>query len=243
MDSWSTETSRFIRTRSSETRPAKPSRRAARPPVTQVPPPNGTTATWCSTAQARTAATSSCEPGRTTASGASDRSPARARSRSGVDFPRVRSRRVSSSTSTCSAPRTPRSESSRSSGRADGGTVTASRAGVSLIPKASSIRPRAESGRAAAAAGSPQRWGCISTCCVSSLMCYSVTHDVTSSHPPSRGGCREGAQGRLPRRGAGLHPRRGLAAYDADRGRSSCGRLADDDLPHLGRTCRRCSAT
>ena len=67
--------SRFIRIRSRLSRPAYPSRRAARPPVTEVPPPKGTTARWCSTAKARTAATSSWPSGRTTASGASERSP------------------------------------------------------------------------------------------------------------------------------------------------------------------------
>ena len=42
----------------------------------------------------------------------------------GSTCPRVRSRRVSSSTSTCSAPRTPRSESSSSPDSAEAGTVT-----------------------------------------------------------------------------------------------------------------------
>ena len=112
IETGSTSSSRFIRTRSRERTPAYPSRRAARPPVTQVPPPNGTTARWCSTAKASTAATSSWSPGRTTTSGASSSSPARARSRSGVDLPRVRSRRVSSSVRTCSAPSRSRRPSS-----------------------------------------------------------------------------------------------------------------------------------
>ena len=41
IDTWSTASSRFIRTRSRLSTPAKPSRRATRPPVTDVPPPNG----------------------------------------------------------------------------------------------------------------------------------------------------------------------------------------------------------
>ena len=165
--------------------PAKPSRRAARPPVTQVPPPNGTTATWCSTAQARTAATSSCEPGRTTASGASDRSPARARSRSGVDLPRVRSRRVVVVGEHVLGAEDAAQRRRAARRRAPtAGTVTGvERPGSRSSPKASSIRPRAESGRAAARPGRPSAGGASRPAASSVVMCYSVTHDVTSSQP------------------------------------------------------------
>ena len=71
----------------------------------------------------------------------------------------------------------------RRGGRARGaapGRVGDSTAGRSSRPKAISIRPRAASGSGAAAAGSPQRLG---VHLGRSVMCYSVTHDVTSSQP------------------------------------------------------------
>ncbi len=46
METGSTSRIPFIRTRSRLTTPAYPSRRATSPPVTDVPPPNGTTARW-----------------------------------------------------------------------------------------------------------------------------------------------------------------------------------------------------
>ena len=181
------------------------------------------------------AATSSWPPGRTTASGASVRSPARARSRSGVDLPRVRSRRVSSSVSTCSAPseRAQAVEQRRRRCADAGQRRRLDGAGARRAPKTSSTRPRAASGSGGGAAGSPQRCGCISTAVCSGLMCYSVTHDVTSSQP-IRDRSRAGP-GRLPRRRPRLHPRRRLAADDADRGRAPGRGLPDDDLPRLAR--------
>jgi len=109
-------------------------------------------------------AVTSAPPGRTTASGASDRSPARARSRSGVDLPRVRSRRVSSSVSTFSGPRVAASRSSTSAAIVGAASGALGAAGRSSAPKTISTRPRASVGSAAARAGSPQRDGCISLC-------------------------------------------------------------------------------
>jgi hypothetical protein len=71
-----------MRARSREMAAAKPARSGSTPPTTLVPPPNGVTATPASAQAASTAATSSCEPGYTTASGALEPSPARRRSRS-----------------------------------------------------------------------------------------------------------------------------------------------------------------
>ena len=80
------------------------------------------------------------------------RSPARGRSRSGVDLPRVRSRRVSSSVSTCSAPtqRAQPVEQLGRRGRGAGSGDVGRRPGRSSRPKASSTRPRAASGSGAA---------------------------------------------------------------------------------------------
>ena len=46
------------------TTPAKPSRAGVRPPTTDVPPANGTTATRCRAQASSTATTSSCVPGK-----------------------------------------------------------------------------------------------------------------------------------------------------------------------------------
>ena len=209
--------------------------------MTQVPPPNGTTATWCSTAQASTAATSSAVSGRTTASGASDRSPVRARSRSGVDLPRVRSRRVSSSVSTCSAPSAVRSSSRTrvvEGGGRQGHRVERRAARRGRRPSRSGParcrggRPPGRgrpTGRGASRPGS----GPGSAGSHVGVMCYSVTYDVTSSQPRVRAPAGAEPRRRLPGRRPRLHPRRGLAPYDADRGRPPRGRLPDDDLPHL----------
>ena len=69
-DSRSSSTSWFRRLRSSTTRPRKRSASGVRPPTTDVPPPNGTTATWLSAHRCSTARTSSWEPGKRTRSGA-----------------------------------------------------------------------------------------------------------------------------------------------------------------------------
>ena len=72
----------------------RPGRRRRRCRRRTAPPRPG------AAAQSRSSAsTSSCEPGSTTASGASEPSPARMRSRSGVDLPRVCRMRASSSKS------------------------------------------------------------------------------------------------------------------------------------------------
>ena len=191
IESWSTASSRFIRIRSRETTPAKPvaagDQAAGRPRCRRR---TGPRATWCSTAPARgRRRPRRGVPGRTTASGASLRSPARSRSRSGVDLPRVRSRRVSSSVSTCSAPSdaAPARRAASSVerlGEADVGGVDGRRL-VECRRRHLDQAASALSGSGAAWAGSPQRDGCISGCCVS-VMCYSVTHDVTSSQPRQR---------------------------------------------------------
>ena len=62
---------------------SKPERSASTPPTTLVPPPNGTTATPDSSQIERIRATSSPEPGATTASGADSSAPDRSRIRSG----------------------------------------------------------------------------------------------------------------------------------------------------------------
>ena len=154
--------------------------------------------------------------GRTTASGASARSPARARSRSGVDLPRVRSRRVASSVQhvlgTDERRAAPSSSASRRASeggqrrRVDGGACR--RAAEGQLDQAAGRRRagrRRRPGRPSAGGASRR----------SSVMCYSVTHDVTSSQRRPRAR----APGRLPRRRPRLHPRRRLAAYDAHRGR------------------------
>ena len=83
-----------IRRRSSATHPGVPvaagGETARRPTYRRR---RGRSATWSSAHQRTTAATSSWEAGRTTASGASLPSPARILSRSGVDLPRVRAMR------------------------------------------------------------------------------------------------------------------------------------------------------
>ncbi len=197
--------------------------RATRPPTTEVPPPNGTSATCRSLHHSTTEATSSWSAGSTTASGASSASPARILSRSGVDLPRVCRTRASRSTWTCSSPSRSRSSASSAGASATSGTRTAVRAaGVSSTagPKAASTRARAASARGCARSGSPQRAQCIGV-----VMRYTVTHDVNSSQ--------HWFGGRAPRRGPPLHPRGGLEADDADRRRPARGRLPDDDLPAL----------
>ena len=158
-------------------RPGRPRRRCPRrtaPARRAAPRPS-----------AISAATSSWVPGRTTASGESDPSPARSRSRSGVDLPRVRCSRVSWSVSTCSSPTMPRSSASRSSASGSlSRTCAGSTAGVSVVPRKASTSARALSGSGPASAGSPQRDQCISPRLPGSLMCYSVTHDVYSSQGP-----------------------------------------------------------
>ena len=63
-------------------------------------------------------------------------------------------------------------------------------------------------------------------------MCYSVTHDVHSSQPPSG---EPVARRRLPRRCPRGDPRRGLEPYDADRHRAPGGGQPDDALPPVAR--------
>ena len=170
----STASSRFIRTRSRLTTPAKPSRRAARPPVTEVPPPNGTTATRCSTAQARTAAHVVVPVG-------SDDGVGRVVEVAGAGAQQV----GGGLAARAQGPRRVVGRARARRRRPPGGRRAARRpartagawprrpAGRSCSPKASSTSPSAESGRTVAAAGSPQRCGCISMA-VGSVTCVTV---------------------------------------------------------------------
>ena len=92
------------------------------------------------------------------------RSPARARSRSGVDLPRVRSRRVASSVSTCvGAERRAQLVEQRPRRGRTRGAAASSTAGRSSSAEGQLDQRRARRrGGRSAAAGSPQRVGCIS---------------------------------------------------------------------------------
>lgn len=148
----------FMRRRSRATNAL---RCGASPPTTEVPPPKGTTARPCAAQARSTASTWSWPAGRTTACGTSARSPARMRSRSGVDLPRVCRTRLSGSVRTCSSPPTAAASAFRAAGSAVGaGRRMSSRpsAGVlrGLTPSRSRSSPVTESGSGAALAGSPQ---------------------------------------------------------------------------------------
>ena len=103
----SRSTSASRRRRSSASTASNPSRNGSTPPTTLVPPPNGTTATRFVVHHCRSARTSSCEPGSTTASGASWVSVLLRRNRSGVDLPPACRSRVASSVRTNSSPTRP----------------------------------------------------------------------------------------------------------------------------------------
>lgn len=149
----------FMRRRS---RATKSRRCGASPPTTLVPPPKGTTASRCVEQARSTASTSSWVAGRTTACGASVTSPARMRSRSGVDLPRVCRIRLSASVRTCSSPPTASARArsvagpavTSGTGRPAGDVASPARGG--LTPSMSRSRPVTGSGSGAALAGSPQ---------------------------------------------------------------------------------------
>ena len=139
------------------------------------------------------AATSSCVPGRTTASGESEPSPARSLSRSGVDLPRVRCSRVSWSVSTCSAPTISGEPGQQPAGqRLAQPYLGGIDGGCRVVPMKASTSSNALCDSAVASAGSPHRDQCISGV-LDVLMCYIVTHDVnlvTTTRRPSPVRCR-----------------------------------------------------
>ena len=158
----STETSRSSRARSSATTPASPSRRAASPPTTDVPPPNGTTRDPVLAAPGEHAR----RPRRGRRAGPRRRgrrqpSPARIRSRSGVDLPRVCRTRVSSSVCTCVGADQVAQPVEQRRRRAPARAAGPRRAARRGAPRPGRRPARPGRGRpraaAASAAGSPQR--------------------------------------------------------------------------------------
>ncbi len=100
----STSSSSAIRSKLIATTPDLDPASGRTPPTTLVPPPKGTTANPPASAAASRATTSSCEPGETTASGASGCLADRRSSRSTYDSPPAWARRASRSVRTWAAP-------------------------------------------------------------------------------------------------------------------------------------------
>ena len=154
-------------TRSRDRTPAKPERRATRPPVTDVPPPNGTTATWWRDRELE-------QRDHVVVGARADHRVGGVGQVAGAGAEQVGGRLAAGAQPTGLVvgqdvlvaeqraqrrPAPPRAATTRAARRS-------TTAGDSWIPKASSTSPRVDSGSGAAAAGSPQREGCISGSCV-----------------------------------------------------------------------------